>query len=219
MVDETKTPVTKKKVAKKKVAKKTSTRRTPARKKVAVKKKVAETKFELEVTKDEAGFSDTEEKTIHATDSGDALAKLDRETPEGYDAVTIKKDSFGASKKPDTAPVAAEPVKAVSKTAVEKKEVKVASHKLTEGFDSADIAYPYAIVLPMGYEKFVNMVAGTVNKPVSVMEHRGRLKTTLDSSEAMEEFISSLIEMVKDEEHTDKATVIVKGIVASTKRR
>lgn len=234
MTEETKTPV-KKKSAKKKVA----TRKRVAKKKVA-KKKVAtrkpspkremttEEQFEIELSKDSAGFKDTDTETVTARDTADVIAQMNKKNPEGYDAVSIEKKSTGG--KPTTAPVAAEPVNAVSKTTVEDKEEKpkrkksrrlvdVNTFELTEGYDSSEFNFPYSVVLPIGYESFVTMAAAD-SKSITITEHRGRLKTTLESGEAMDNLVEALVSMVKEDDgNKDKATMLINGIMGSLRRR
>ena len=235
MTEETKTPVTKKKVAKKKtpmrkktsVRKKATYKKKDATRKVAPKKELTtEEQFDIEVAKDSAGFTDVDTKTVTARDTADAIEQMDKAHPEGYDAVSIEKKSTGG--KPTTAPVAAEPVKAVSKTTVEDKKEKtkkksrplvdVNSFELTEGYDSSEMNFPYSVVLPIGYESFVTMAAGD-SKSIKIVEHRGRLKTTMESGDAMDAFVKTLVEMAKGDEHKDKATVLINGIMGSLKRR
>ena len=228
MVEETKTSI-KKRLAKKKTAKKRVARKKTAVKKVAPKKELTtEEQFEVEVAKDSAGFSDTDTSTVTASDTADAIQQMDKQHPEGYDAVSIKKKGSG-SKEPATAPVAAEPIKAVSKTTVEDKKeepkkksrrmVDVNTFELTEDYDSGEFNFPYSIVLPIGYENFVTMAAGKSSHSIMIIEHRGRLKTTLESAEAMDDFVESLVEMAKGDEHKDKATMLIKGIMGSLRRR
>jgi len=239
MTEETK-PTVKKKIAKKKTParKKTASKKTVARKKTASKKTVArkvapkrelttEEQFEIEVAKDSAGFTDKDTETVTARDTADAIQKMDKDHPEGYDAVSIKKKRTVG--RPTTAPVAAEPVKAVSKTTVEDKKeepkkkksrplVDVNTFELTEGYDSGKLNFPYSVVLPIGYESFVTMAAGG-SKSITIIEHRGRLKTTMASSEAMDTFVNTLVEMARGDEHKDKATTLINGIMGSLRRR
>ncbi len=233
-MDEDEKMPAKKKVAKKKVAKKKVAKKKVAKKKVA--KKVApkkelttEEQFEIEVSKDDAGFPDKNTTTITARDTAAAIEQMDKENPGGYDAVSIRKKSSSGNK-PVTAPVSAEPLKAVSKTAVESKKVPtkktrrgasvdVNSFELTENFNSNNYNFPYSIVLPMGYESFVSLASSQSDEPITIVEHRGRLRTTLESERAMDDFVSALVRMTEDDEHKNKAIVIIKGIIGSINRR
>ncbi len=224
-----------KRTVKKKVSKKLSSKKKAAKKKVA-KKKVAKKKtatkreltteeqFEVQVAKDSAGFSNNDTKTITARDTADAIQQMDKDNPDGYDAVSIRKKSSGG--KPSTSPVGAMS-KAVSKTAVEARGrkskktphlVDVNTFELTEGYDSGKFVFPYSIVLPIGYKSFVDMVASG-SESIVVVEHRGRLKTTMQSKQSMDDFVSALVNMVEDDEHKDKATVLINGIMGSLRRR
>ena len=97
--------------------------------------------------------------------------------------------------------------------------VDVNTFELTEDYDSGEFNFPYSIVLPIGYENFVTMAAGKSSHSIMIIEHRGRLKTTLESAEAMDDFVESLVEMAKGDEHKDKATMLIKGIMGSLRRR
>jgi hypothetical protein len=74
-------------------------------------------------------------------------------------------------------------------------------------------------VLPIGYEKFVTSVAGRSNESIMVVEHRGRLKTTLNSERAMDDFVGALVDMVESGDDKDKATMLINGIMRSTSKR
>ncbi len=267
MVENTNNP-TKKKTTKKKTAKKKAPvrKKTVMRKKAPVRKTVAkEEQFDIQTSKDDAGFGDNKTTTINALDTADALDKLDKQNPEGYDEISIKKKSSGMLSKPTTAPV-----NSVSKTAVEslnkyglpphknstrledfgfsKKEAKyiearsdtfkkdsktsqkktkrktgvkvdVNTFELTEGFDSKDYKYPYSIVLPIGYEDFLSKAVGRSDEPIMIIESRGRLKTTLESEAAMDDFVKALVDMVVNENYADKAEMLIKGIVGSLRLR
>ncbi len=234
MVEDIKKPIYKKTTKKKTTNKKTPVRkRTVVRKKSHMREKVVakEEQFDIETSKDDAGFGDKKTTTINALDTADALDQLDKQNPEGYDEISIKKKSSGMLGKPKTAPV-----NSVSKTAVEstkksnkesKKKSKrkpgvkvdVNTFELTEKFDSKDYKYPYSIVLPIGYEDFLSTAVGRSDEPIMIIESRGRLKTTLESHAAMDDFVKALVDMVINENHKDKAEMLIKGIVGSLRRR
>ncbi len=186
------------------------------------KKRIREEKYEVELTKNMAGTPDTKTQDITAKDGSEAVRKAKSGDSTQYDEINVRKTGIGSRGAPKTAPIGAEPTNTVSRTAVEtkKRRKKIDPHtfELTEGYLNTKFTYDYAIVLPVGYRKFVEGLRRG-NKNLIVEAKYGRVHIVVSSPEIMDKMIVKLISASRGriKENRQKAKTLLFGIMRSMK--
>ena len=139
--------------------------------------KIAEASYKVTKTRDEAGAAQTDDDTIDAANSGEALTQAMKGDPRAgqYDKVEVEKDAGGTGRvrtKPDT----------VSRVKPNTEGMK--------GFESAE--YPYNLGLPMGFKALFETLPKSLTESLTFGSRYGKLHIQVPDAETLATLVAEV---------------------------